>query len=192
MDEAGYRYTRHHQPASCMQAACPCRASRNVLTRRVAAALVLGNKTYPRPCSGYASDTEKEFCFCHYHPGTGTFVWPFSSGNNKCRQAIECKYTVPTLTCCPPTTMADDVEFNGQTRCLDQPSGFECSTSGKRYLANSNTALTLSTHTAMNNHHIGVNCIGMSNLHPAVLFFAAAKLQMPVRTGVLLRALMEC
>jgi hypothetical protein len=99
----------------------------------VAAALLLGSSTYPRPCSGYTSDTDKKLCFCHYHPGTGTYVWPFSTGANKCRQAIECKYTFPTLSSCSATLVADDTEFNGQTQCLKQPSGFECSTGGKGY-----------------------------------------------------------
>jgi hypothetical protein len=93
--------------------------------------LLLGSNSYPRPCSGYPSDTDKKMCFCRYHPGTGTYVWPFSSGNSKCRQAIECKYNVPSLTDCPGTTVADDLEYNGQTQCMKQPSGFECATGGK-------------------------------------------------------------
>jgi hypothetical protein len=108
----------------------------------VAAALLLGNNTYPRPCSGYASDTDKKLCFCHYHPGNGDYVWPFSSEANKCREAIQCRYTVPTLTSCTTGTVADDLELNGKTLCLKVDDGytFNCSTGGKKCGWNNETA----------------------------------------------------
>jgi hypothetical protein len=95
-----------------------------------AAVRVLGSSKYPRPCSGF-SGIEQQICFCHYHQGAGTYVWPFSTTiAKKCRQAVECKPPNPKLKDCPATTVADDVEFNGETRCLLEPSGFECSTGG--------------------------------------------------------------
>jgi hypothetical protein len=95
-----------------------------------AEALVLGSSTYPRPCSGYSTELEKKLCFCHYHPGTGTYVWPFSTGNRKCRDAIQCTYALDPILQKDCTGVVDDLEFNGQAQCVDEPSGFECSTGG--------------------------------------------------------------
>jgi hypothetical protein len=109
----------------------PWMAGWNVLTiSPAAAAFVLGSSTYPRPCSGYASEAERMMCFCHYHPEGGTYVWPFSSGNQKCRQAIQCQFRNPTLTPCPEGTVADDLELNGETQCAPQPERFDCSNGG--------------------------------------------------------------
>jgi hypothetical protein len=65
-------------------------------------------------------------------------VWPFATGSNKCKQLIECKYAPPTLQDCGGVNIvADDVEFNGEARCLPldldpaQGERFDCSTGGK-------------------------------------------------------------
>jgi hypothetical protein len=92
---------------------------------------VLGNSTYPRPCSGFTG-FEQQKCFCHYHPTGGTYVWPFSNAAMKCREAIHCKDPDPYLYSCPETAVADDVEYNGNTRCLPEPANFNCSTGGKK------------------------------------------------------------
>jgi hypothetical protein len=120
------------------------KSSAHLRSSFVAAALVLGGAAnYPRPCSGYADEIVKRQCFCHYHLGdNGTYVWPFSTTTaTKCKQYISCTTAIPTINTCTgrrngPIVVADDTEFNGETRCLPLAPGekFECSTGGEHVL----------------------------------------------------------
>jgi hypothetical protein len=94
-----------------------------------AAALVLGSSTYPRPCSGF-SGMDQQKCFCDYHPSGGEYVWPFSDNKKKCREVMSCKSTNPFPKACRMGNIANDEGFNGQSRCIKQPDGYNCGTGG--------------------------------------------------------------
>jgi hypothetical protein len=126
----------------------PCRCNRDggltialMITRLccccTAAALMLGRSDYPRPCSGIASDIKKRLCFCHYHQGNGTYVWPFSTDSSRaCRESIKCdNMEALVVQKCGAKQVADDLEFNGYTRCLKEPDNFGCSTGGTIFVA---------------------------------------------------------
>jgi hypothetical protein len=117
-----YKMHGVHKTCAIIHAAELCSAA--------AAALVLGNGKYPRPCSGFSGMDQRK-CFCHYHPVGQTYVWPFSRGAKVCRQTIKCMSPGLVFKDCDRGKVADDLEFNGQSLCLPEPPGYNCSTRGK-------------------------------------------------------------
>jgi hypothetical protein len=103
-------------------------------TRSLAAAtaLLLGNSTYPRPCSGMTSESDQKTCFCQYHQGNGTYVWPFSrQASRKCRDSIKCNNMGSLTVSKSCNEVMDDLDYNGYAECLAPASGtFNCSTGG--------------------------------------------------------------